>query len=75
MRALTFDFARYSGKDVVARAAFEGVVQGIAGEGVVLRRTDDALDAGQRIALRIAARAGAGGQRDGDGRTESWKVV
>ena len=53
-----------AGQQVIARAADQRVGVGIAGQGVVAGRSDDALDAGQRVAIGVAAHALAGRQID-----------
>ncbi len=58
-------FAGGTDEAVGAVAAFERVAVGVADERVVAGRADDALDLGQRVALCVAADAGAGGEVDG----------
>src|SRR5262249_16271479 len=50
------------GDRIDAISAFEDVVAGVALERVVMARTGDVLDVGERIPLRIAAGTRAGGK-------------
>ena len=66
--------ARAAFDHVVARAARQVVDPGIAGQAVVIARTHDPFDRGQRVARGIAAAVGAAGKVDRD-RAGRFRIV